>query len=295
MKRAFKFLNLIELPEKPRNKGIIEIRGPYYKYVSLDQLKDLLNTWGYYIDGFKFAGGSQSLLPKDMVKEMVKVCHKHKVYVNTGGMIERVIIDDVNKVIDYIKECKQLEFDVVEVSSGMFENPNDFSIKDQIEIVKIIIENGLKAKPEVSIISGAGAGTEVIGYKESIKYKDLKDVIKEAEEFFKAGAYMVTVESEGITEGLPEEKWRKDVIIELIKKFGIEKLMFEVSPEENEARKTFKWYLTNVDRWINLIMNSENIVEFNAWRLNLWGNKDLWKNKKISISSLLQNLQKSKL
>lgn len=275
MERAFKFLNIIELDEKPRKKGITEIRGPYYEYFTVDQLKSLLKDWGYYIDGFKFAGASQALLPKNVVKNLISICHKFKVYVNTGGMIERVIVDDVNKIQDYLKECKSLGFDVVEVSSGMFEREEDFSLKKQLEVVKIINEMGLKAKPEISIVRGSGAGTKEIGYK--IKYKKIDEMIREGKEFLKAGAYMLTVESEGITEGLPENKWRKNVIFELINEFGIEKLMFEISPEDSEARKTFKWYLTEVDRWVNLIMNAKNIVEFNAWRLNLWGNRKIWK------------------
>lgn len=56
--------------------------------------------------------------------------------------------------------------------------------------------------------------------------------------------------------------------------------MFEVSPEDDEARQTFKWYLKEVSRDINLMMNSKNIVEFNAWRLKLCGDKDIWKQER---------------
>jgi hypothetical protein len=30
-------------------------------------------------------------------------------------------------------------------------------------------------------------------------------------------------------------------------------------------------------------MNSKNIVEFNAWRLGLWGDRELWKGKHVII------------
>ena len=112
--------------------------------------------------------------------------------------------------------------------------------------------------------------------------KSVKDLIEEGERFFEAGAYMLMVESEGITEGIEDPKdWRSDVIFALVEKFGHEKLMFEVSPEDDEARKTFKWYLKKVSPDINLMMNSKNIVEFNAWRLKLWGDRELWKGKKV--------------
>ncbi len=93
---------------------------------------------------------------------------------------------------------------------------------------------------------------------------------------------MLMVESEGITEGIADPKeWRVDIIEALITQFGCEKLMFEISPEDEEARKTFKWYLKEVSPDVNLMMNAKNIVEFNAWRSKLWGDKDLWKNKKV--------------
>lgn len=64
--------------------------------------------------------------------------------------------------------------------------------------------------------------------------------MKKASVFFEAGAHTLMIESEGITEGIADPKnWRKDVIFALVEKFGHEKLMFEVSPEDDEARQTF--------------------------------------------------------
>ena len=127
-------------------------------------------------------------------------------------------------------------------------------------------------------MSGVGGGIQEFGYENKIQQaKSLERLIEEAEQFFSAGAFMLMVESEGITEGIPDPKnWRKDIIIELINQFGHEKLMFEVSPEDDEARKTFKWYLKEIHPDVNLMMNAKNIVEFNAWRLRLWGDSDIW-------------------
>lgn len=281
--RSFQFVDIKELPRKPRKTGLIEIRGPYYEAFTTSELKGLLSTWGYYIDGFKFAGGTQSLLTQTIVKKFTDLAHEHNVYVNTGGFIERIMIQDPKNVDKYLYETKELGFDVVEVSSGMFEHPNDFPLKDQVEIVKKVKKLGLKPKPEITIMSGVGGGSKEFDYGSKVQaVKTVQDLIEEGERFFEAGAYMLMVESEGITEGIEDPKdWRSDVIFALIEKFGIEKLMFEVSPEDDEARKTFKWYLQNVGPDINLMMNSKNIVEYNAWRLQLWGNRELWKGKKV--------------
>lgn len=281
--RSFRFVDIKKLPPKPRKTGLIEIRGPYYEAFTADQLKDLLTTWGHYIDGFKFAGGVQSLLEPKIVKSFTDIAHQHNVYVNTGGFIERIVIQDPKNIDKYLNETKELGFDVIEVSSGMFEHPDDFQIKDQVEIVKKIQKLGLNPKPEITIMSGVGGGSKELNYSEHIKTsKAVDDMIEEGKRFFDAGAYMLMVESEGITEGINDpNNWRKDVIFALIEQFGHEKLMFEVSPEDDEARQTFKWYLKHVSPEINLMMNSKNIVEFNAWRLHLWGDRALWKDKKV--------------
>jgi len=277
--RSFTFVNLEELPPKPRKIGLTEIRGPYYEAFTVEQLCDLLATWGDYIDGFKFAGGTQSLLPAKIVKQFTKLAHKHDVYVNTGGFIERVVIQDRKNIDRYLHETRELGFDVVEVSSGMFERPQDFPLEEQIDVVRKIEQLGMKPKPEITIMSGVGGGVQEFGYQQKVQaVKTPEQLLEEANRFFDAGAYMLMVESEGITEGIADpDQWRKEFIFALIEKFGCEKLMFEISPEDDEARKTFKWYLKEVNRNVNLMMNSKNIVEFNAWRLKLWGDRTLWK------------------
>lgn len=285
LQRSFGFVDLNELPPKPRQHGLIEIRGPYYEAFTTEELQALMKTWGYYIDGFKFAGGTQALLPSKIVKTFTDTAHQYSAYVNTGGFIERIVIQDPKNVDKYLQETKDLGFDVVEVSSGMFEHPDDFSLEDQVSIVKRIKEIGLKPKPEITIMSGVGAGVKEIGYQEKLKdSKSVERLLEEGERFFDAGAYMLMVESEGITEGIEDPKdWRIDVIHALVEKFGHQKLMFEVSPEDDEARRTFKWYLKEISPDINLMMNAKNIVEFNAWRSKLWGDRTLWKDKKVTL------------
>lgn len=282
--RNFKFVDLEELPPKPRKAGLTEIRGPYYEAFTVQQLKDLLSTWGYYIDGFKFAGGVQALLDFKTVKAFTETAHEHGVYVNTGGFIERIVIQDPKNIDRYLQETQELGFDVVEVSSGMFEHPDDFPLDKQISIVKKVEKLGMKPKPEITIMSGVGGGVQEFAYQKKVQaVKSTEMLLEEGRRFFEAGAYMLMIESEGITEGISDPKnWRKDVIFALIEAFGVEKLMFEVSPEDDEARKTFKWYLKNVDKKINLMMNAKNIVEFNAWRLKLWGDRTLWQGKNYS-------------
>lgn len=105
-RKAFDFVKISEMPSKPRQQAIIEKRGPYYIAVTTTYLQDLLEMWGDYTDGFKFAGGSQRLLSNEILKRIIDFCHKHYVYVSTGGLVERVIVQGSEAVDRYLEECK---------------------------------------------------------------------------------------------------------------------------------------------------------------------------------------------
>src|SRR5512136_2028284 len=83
--RAFSFLRLNARPAKPRSRGITEIRGPYYTPMGRRYLQDVLETMGAYVDSLKYAGGSFTLMPRDVVKELNDLAHRHEVLVSTGG------------------------------------------------------------------------------------------------------------------------------------------------------------------------------------------------------------------
>jgi phosphosulfolactate synthase (CoM biosynthesis protein A) len=237
-------------------------------------VKDLLEMWGDYIDGFKFAGGSMRLLSVDMVRNILKICHDHDVYVSTGGFVERIIVQGADAVDKYLEECKSLGFDVVEVSSGLAPIP----LEDKVEIVKQVKKMGMIPKPEISLMIGAGAGTHIVGYKPKLRGVD--DLMKEARAHLKAGAHIMMLESEGITEDLPPSKWRTDVIKKLVSEFGFESWMFESSDPP-----VFKWYLKNFGSNVNLFIDHSQIVEYTAWRTKLWGDPGIWKGKTLSYKS----------
>src|SRR5438067_13405309 len=149
--KTFDFVKLGELPEKPRKTGVIEFRGPYYTPVTYGYLKDLLEDWGEYVDGFKFAGGSMRLLTRDKTKRIIELCHQHNVYVSTGGFVERVIVQGPDAVERYLEECKSLEFDLVEVCSGLA----SIKLEDKVAIVEQVQKLVMKVKRAHSLMIGA--------------------------------------------------------------------------------------------------------------------------------------------
>src|SRR5213079_3731523 len=102
VERSFPFLRLNERESKPRNRGLTEIRGPYYTAYGRRHLEDLFETMGAYIDSLKFAGGSFTLMPERAVRDIIELCHKHDVLVSTGGFIERVLVQGGEAARKYV-------------------------------------------------------------------------------------------------------------------------------------------------------------------------------------------------
>src|SRR6266849_4339082 len=218
--RAFSFLRVNERPSKPRRVGVTEIRGPYYTPMGQRYLQDVLETMGPSIDSLKFAGGSFALMPRRAVKELLDLCHASQVLVSTGGFIEYVLTQGPEAVDRYIRECRDLGFDIIEISSGFITIPTGSLLR----LVEKVHAAGLKAKPEVGIQFGAG-GASAAGELEAEGTRDPEWAIVQAKRFLEAGATMIMVESEGITESVTA--WRTEVPARFINALGLEQVMFE--------------------------------------------------------------------
>jgi phosphosulfolactate synthase (CoM biosynthesis protein A) len=262
--RAFAFLHSNERQRKPRTCGITEIRGPYYSVMGKRYLQDILETMGAYVDSLKFAGGSFSLMPRKAVIEIINLCHDHNVVVSTGGFIEHVLTQGKEAVARYIQECKALGFDIIEISSGFITIPFD----DWLKLVEKVQKAGLKAKPEVGIQFGAGGATRPEEL-ETQGTRDTDQAIQMIRRFIEAGAYMVMIESEGITENV--RTWRTDVPAKIVDALGLSKVMFEAADPE-----VFAWYIKNYGAEVNLFIDHSQIVHLECLRAGIWGTADLW-------------------
>jgi len=262
--RAFPFIRLNEREDKPRTSGITEIRGPYYTPVGKRYLEDVLETMGAYIDSLKFAAGSFTLMPEKQLKEIIELAHSYNVLVSTGGFIEHVLTQGPEAVNRYIEECRNVGFDIVEISSGFISIPAD----DWLRLVERVQRAGLKAKPEVGIQFGAGGATSA----QELEAEGTRDVdwaISQARRFLDAGAYMIMIESEGITENV--KTWRTDAAAKIIGALGLEKVMFEAADPE-----VFAWYIKNYGARINLFVDHSQITHLECLRSGIWGTKSLW-------------------
>ncbi|XVH33525.1 phosphosulfolactate synthase (plasmid) [Haloferacaceae archaeon DSL9] len=262
--RAFDFLHVTDRPDKPRERGLTEIRGPYYDPMGPRELRDILETMGHYVDIYKFSGGSFALMPEDAVRELIDTCHEFDVQVSTGGFIENVLVRDRDRVEEYVAEAGELGFDIVEISSGFLAIDAD----DTVALTELVQDHGLKAKPEINVQFGAG-GASSVEELESEAAIDPASAIDEAKRHLEAGAYKIMVESEGITERVRE--WRTDVAFRIANEVGIEHCVFEAADPA-----VFEWYIKNFGPNVNLFVDNSQIVECECMRSGLWGKKSSW-------------------
>jgi len=263
-KRAFQFIPLNERETKPRKRGLTEIRGPYYTPMGKRYLEDILETMGRYIDILKFAGGSFSLMPERAVKELIELCHRYDVKVDTGGFIEHVLTLGKDAVEKYIVECARTGFDIIEISSGFISVPAD----DLVRLTARARKAGLLVKAEVGVQFGAG-GASTVAELEAERTGDPAWAVAQAKKHLDAGAYMIMIESEGITEQV--RAWRTDIVTAFVRDLGLEKTMFEAADPE-----VFGWYIKNYGPEVNLFVDHSQIILLESLRSGIWGTKDLW-------------------
>lgn len=247
---------------KPRRKGLTEIRAAYYTPFGYNYFEDLLASAHSFIDAIKFAGGAFILYPPQELKRIIELAHSYNVEVSTGGFIEHVLSKGRDVVKRYIADCRRAGFDIIELSAGFISIPADAVV----DLIKEVTDSEMKAKAEVGIQFGSGGASKAEDLEETSN-PDL--AISKAAKFLEAGAYLIMMESEGITENVKE--WRTDVPAKMINELGLEKLMFEAADPD-----VFEWYIKNYGNEVNLFVDHSQIIQLEAYREGIWGTNNIW-------------------
>jgi len=261
---AFEWLQRNERAPKPRKTGLTEIRAAYYSNFGLSYFKDILEFTGNYVDSIKFAGGSFTFMNPEKIRKINDLAHQYGVLVSTGGFIEYVLTKGKDAVKKYIRECKDLGFDIIEISTGFISIPTD----DWLRVIEDVQKAGLKAKPEVGVQFGAGGDTTA-GELQAEGIQDVGYAVAQAKRFLDAGAYIIMMESEGVTENA--NPWRVDIPAKFINELGLENVMFEAADPQ-----VFKWYIKNYGPEVNVFVDHSQIVQLECYRQGIWGTNDIW-------------------
>ena len=261
---AFNFIPRAYRPAKPRTVGITEVRALYYSTYGTRHLADVLDVAGPWVDGIKWAGGSFALLPREQVRAFSDLAHEHDAYVSSGGWLETVLRYGPDAVDAYLKEAKEVGFDVIEISAGFLAMP----ASGLLRLIERVKKAGLKAKPELGIQFGSGGDSSEAELAAEGK-KDVGDLIARANTALDAGADIIMIESEGITENVVE--WNTAPVAAIASGVGLEHVMFEAADP-----LVFEWYIKNYGNEINLFVDHSQILQLEGLRQNIWGNKSTW-------------------
>lgn len=261
---SFDFVPRAYRPEKPRSVGLTEVRGPYYSTYGTRHLADVLDVAGQWVDGVKWAGGSFALLPRDQVRAFSDLAHEHDAYISSGGWIETVLRYGPDAVDKYLTEATEVGFDVIEISTGFLSMP----VSGLLRLVEQVTKAGLKAKPELGIQFGSGGDSTKAELAAEGK-KDVGDLVDRANQALNAGADIIMIESEGITENVAD--WNTGAVASIINGVGLEKVMFEAADP-----LVFEWYVKNYGNEVNLFVDHSQVLQLEGLRQNIWGNKSTW-------------------
>ena len=171
---------------------------------------------------------------------------------------------DPHAAVDkYLRKCKDLNFDVVEVSAGFISLPPDAFLR----VVDRVHAHGLRAKPEVGIQFGAGGDTSAAELEALGATSDPSKITDLGKKFIDAGVERIMIESEGITENVTS--WRTDVIQHILRELPMEKVMFEAADP-----KVFNWYVREFGPGVNVFVDHSQIVQLSCLREGIWGMAD---------------------
>ncbi|KAH9575678.1 hypothetical protein CY35_01G123300 [Sphagnum magellanicum] len=251
--RNFYFRGVNEWPQRPRIRGMTEVRGPFSSLMAPSNLQDVLETMGQFMDGLRFSGGSFSLMPHDIVRQLTRLAHNHDVYVSSGGWADHVLAQGPSVFRQYVQECKDLGFDAIEVNTDLIRLQEE----DLLRLIRTIKSAGLKARPELGIKSAEDES-------EGVNW-----VIRRAERFLEAGADAVLIDSDGITENVGN--WRTDVIAKVIERLGLEKIMFEAADP-----RVFEWFIQNYGSKVNLFVDHSHLLQLEGVRSGVRGGRSVW-------------------
>ncbi|RAL44844.1 hypothetical protein DM860_003603 [Cuscuta australis] len=252
-------------PEKPRKYGVTEMRSPQYSLFSRHLLQDIFESMGQFVDGLKFSGGSHSMMPKTYIREISDLAHKHNVYVSSGDCIENLLHKGPSNLDEYIKECKQLGFDIIEIDFTSLGLPEETLLR----YVRLIKSGGLQVRPQFSLkfnksdmpSSGNRAfGAYVVPRPRSSDYiEDVDLLVRMAERCLDVGADMIMIDADELCRH--PGSVRADVIAKIIGRLGLAKTMFEASsPQISE------WFVKQYGPKVNLFVDHSQVMDLECLR-----------------------------
>jgi phosphosulfolactate synthase len=146
MSRVKSFDGVFEMPVpgrtvKPRKEGLTMIID---KGLGLSGTQDLLDSAADYIDFIKLTFGTSAFLDLDYTAEKVEMIKDSDIWICPGGTFLEVSVWQ-HAYAKYLKRCKELGFNAIEVSDGTIE----IDMKTRADCIKRAVDMGFMVVSEV--------------------------------------------------------------------------------------------------------------------------------------------------
>ena len=146
MNRKKSFDGVFEMPvpgrsTKPRAEGVTMIID---KGLGISATQDLISTGGDVIDFIKLTFGTSAFLDLDHLAKKTEIVKDAGIYICPGGTFLEVSVWQ-GTYAKYLKRCKELGFNAIEVSDGTIE----IDMKTRADCIKRAADMGFKVVSEV--------------------------------------------------------------------------------------------------------------------------------------------------
>lgn len=238
-KFAFPFVRMAYRPMKPREAGltILADRG-----MGLNRVADIIEASGDHVDFFKFAMGAYRVQREEFIRRKIQMLKDAGIRVFLAGDVtEAAFLQGVSH--HFYRAAKELGVDAVEVSSAQI----TMSLQDKCALIQMARDAGL------DVVAEAGQK----GHEDWTRSQSY--VLRQIEEYQKAGAWKVLVQAEGINEGVKSSKW--DLILNIAGKFNLKDLIFQAKDTASQ-----EWYISTFGNAVNLDVDDTQVVDVELMR-----------------------------
>lgn len=246
---------------KPRDKGLTMVID---KGIGIDELRNLFEISGEYIDYLKLGFGTSVLYSKSLLADKLFLCNRYHVEAYPGGTLMEVAYIQ-GRFMAFLERAKKLGFKTIEISDGTIhldENMRQHCIKSAVkEGFTVLTEIGKKIPGDSPPINdllvlaekdlAAGARKVILEARESGKgigvYDKNGQIIEEIMEEISQNANDV--------DNIIWEAPLKNQQFELIRRFGSEVSLGNIAPHEVLSLETLRTGLRGDT--LNLTLTSE--------------------------------------
>jgi phosphosulfolactate synthase len=242
----FEFLTLPERTTKPRDSGLTHVLDKGY---SLDQVRQLLEVAGDYVDIVKLGWGTAVVTPN--VKEKIALYHSFGVPVCFGGTFFEVCLRQ-GKFDEYLALVDECGMECVEISDGTI----DMLEEDKLAIVR-------KLSKRYRVFSEVGSKDDTVVITPSTWIDSIKRELE-------AGAWKVITEGrENGTVGIyrPNGDVKDGLLEEIRELFDASQILFEAPMKKQQA-----WFIKQFGTNVNLgNIPPEEVISVETMRVGMRG------------------------